>query len=83
MAENTDRELDRQSRRLARPSGPFVAMAAVLAIAGIVLLIVASGVLWVLGIVLIALSGPPAAVGIALLGAAAVSRWASRRRSFA
>jgi uncharacterized membrane protein YdbT with pleckstrin-like domain len=83
MAENTDRELERQSRRFARPSRPFVAVAAVLAVAGIILLIVGGGLVWLLGIVLIALAGPPAIVGVALLCAAAVSRWAARDRPFA
>jgi hypothetical protein len=85
MPENPvpDPELERTSRRLARPGWPLVALAAILAIVGVVLLIVASGVVWVLGIILIAFAGPPAVVGLALLGSAAVSRWAARRRSFA
>ena len=78
-----DRELDRQGRRLAAPSGPFLLIAVLLAVVGVVLVIVGSSGLLALGIVLIALAGPPAVVGITLLAAAAVSRWAAHRHPFA
>jgi hypothetical protein len=78
-----DRELDRQGRRLAAPSGPFLLIALLLAVVGVVLVIVGSSGLLALGIVLIVLAGPPAVVGISLLAAAAVSRWAARRHPFA
>ena len=73
MSDNTvqDRELERTGRRLARPGWPFVALAAVLTVIGVILLIVTSGVIWVLGIVLIAFAGPPAVIGIALVSTAA------------
>jgi len=76
-------QLERTSRRLAKPSVPFAVIATVLVVVGVVLLVVGSSWVWVLGIVLIALAGPPAMVALGLLCAAAVSRWTARRRPFA
>lgn len=76
-------ELDRQARRLALPGGRFAAVAAVLAIPGIVLIIVGSGAAWAAGIGLLAVALAPAAVSLGLVGSAAVARWASRERPFA
>jgi hypothetical protein len=78
-----DPDLERQGRRLIRPAWPFLALAAVLAIIGIVLVVSAGGWAQALGIVLIALAGPPAAVGGGLLTTGGVSRWAARRKPFA
>jgi len=47
-----------------RPAPPFLALACCLAVVGIILLSVASGWGWALGIVLVALAGPPAAIGV-------------------
>jgi hypothetical protein len=66
-----------------KPAGPFLLVAAGLAVIGIVLLIVASGVLWVLGVVLVVLAGLPALVGGGLLAAGGVSRWSARGKPFA
>ena len=66
-----------------QPAPPFLLIAAVLAVAGIVLLIVASGWLWAVGIVLVVLAGPPAVVGVSLLAVGGVSRWAARDKPFA
>ena len=68
---------------MARPAGPFAAVAGALFIVGVILLIVAQGWAWALGIVLVALSLPVAAVAGGLLSAAGVARWASRRKPFA
>lgn len=78
-----DRQTDRQGRRLMRPAPPFLALAAVLAVAGIVLIILAGGWAWALGIVLVVLAGPPAAIGIALAVVGGVARWAARGKPFA
>lgn len=78
-----DRRADRLGQRLMRPAPPFLALACGLAVVGIILLIVASGWGWALGIVLVALAGPPAAIGITLAGAGAVTRWAARDKPFA
>jgi hypothetical protein len=66
-----------------RPAPPFLLIAALLAAVGVVLLIVASGWLWAVGIVLVVLAGPPAVVGGSLLGVGGVSRWAARDKPFA
>lgn len=76
-------ELERSGRRLARPSGHFLAIAAAFAVCGVVLLIIGGSWVWVLGIVLVVLAGPPAVVGLGLLAASSVARWAARRRPFA
>ena len=83
MSRIAEPELERTGRRLKRPAGPFLAIAAVLVIVGVILLIVASGWAWALGIVLIVLALPLATVGGGLLSAAGVSRWAARRKPFA
>ena len=87
MQPTTDRPLDRRTERLGqrlmRPAPPFLALACCLAVVGIILLIVASGWGWALGIVLVALAGPPAAIGAALAAASAVTRWAARDKPFA
>lgn len=66
-----------------RPAPPFLLIAALLAAVGVLLLIVASGWLWALGIVLVVLAGPPAVVGVGLLAVGGVSRWAARDKPFA
>ena len=78
-----DRQTERQGQRLMRPAPPFLLAAALLAVVGIILLIVASGWAWALGIVLVFLAGIPAVVGGCLLGAGAVTRWAARDKPFA
>ncbi|HEX3831410.1 MAG TPA: hypothetical protein VHW04_05525 [Solirubrobacteraceae bacterium] len=76
-------ELERTGRRLGRPSVPFLLVASALAVLGAILMIVGSSWVWAIGIVLVALSGPPTVVGMALLAASAVARWAARDRPFA
>lgn len=78
-----DPDLERAGKRLMAPSGPFLAIAAAIAVIGVILLIAGSSWVWILGIVLVVLSGPPAVAGVALLTAAAVTRWAARRQPFA
>ncbi len=76
-------ELERQGRRIAKPSLPFLAIALALVIVGVVLMLVGSSWVTAVGLVLVVLAGIPAVVGIGLLSAAAVSRWAARERPFA
>ncbi|MGH2894730.1 MAG: hypothetical protein ACRDPM_15920 [Solirubrobacteraceae bacterium] len=87
MRPTTDRptklQAERQGRRLMRPAAPFLALAACLTAAGVILIIVAWGWAWALGIVLVVLAGPPAVIGIALGAAGAVTRWAARDKPFA
>jgi MFS family permease len=87
MASSTDRHVDRTAdrlgRRLLRPVGPFLLLACLLVVAGIVLIIFTSGWGWAMGIALVALSGPPAVVGLALGAAGVVARWSARDKPFA
>jgi len=78
-----DPELERQGRRVAAPSIPLLVVAAALFVPGVILVIAASSWGWILGIVLIVLSFPVAAIAIGTWLAGAVSRWSARHRSFA
>lgn len=78
-----DPQLRRTSRKLAAPGRWFTAIGLVPLAAGLLLLFLASGWPWALGIVLIALSLPILAIGISLLVGGAVAGWASRRWPFA
>jgi hypothetical protein len=76
-------ELERKGRRLARPGWWFLLLARLVAVPGVVLIVCASGWAQSIGIVLLALAGPPAAIGVGLLLCSLVARWAARHRSFA
>jgi Flp pilus assembly protein TadB len=78
-----DPVLERQGRAMARPAPAFLVAAGALLIVGIVLLLVGGGWVWTLGVVLVFLACIPLVVGVGLLCAAAISRWAARRRPFA
>jgi len=78
-----DPELERQGRRLGRPGWWFLALAAFIALPGVVLIIFTQGWAHTIGIVLVVLAGPPAIVAAGLLPASLVARWAARHRSFA
>lgn len=78
-----DRRAERQGRRLMRPAPPFLLLACCLAVVGIILLILTSGWAWALGLVLLVLAGLPAVIGISLLAAGVVTRWAARDKPFA
>jgi hypothetical protein len=76
-------ELERQGRRLGRPGWWFLLLAVFIAVPGVVLIVLTHGWAHALGIVLVALAGPPAVVATALLPSSLVARWAARHRSFA
>jgi hypothetical protein len=78
-----DRHLERQGRALGRPGWRLIGLSALLAIPGAVLVAIDSGWSLGFGIALLAIGGGPAIVGIALLGASAIARWAARHRLFA
>jgi hypothetical protein len=66
-----------------RPAPGFLLIALCLVVTGALLLIITSGWAWALGLVLVALAGPPAVIGFGLLIAGAVTRWAAREEPFA
>lgn len=78
-----DPELEAQGRRLAVPAPRFLAAAVAVAGPGLVLLLLGHSWVFALGVTLVVLAGPPAAIGLALVAASGVSRWAARRRPFA
>jgi hypothetical protein len=78
-----DAQLRKTSRRLTKPGLWITAIGMVPLIAGILLLVLASGWAWVLGIVLIVLSLPIHGVGLGLLAGGGIAGWASRRWPFA
>ncbi len=68
---------------MAAPGRWFTGIGLAPLIAGLLLLFLASGWAWVLGIVLIALSLPLLALGAGLLLSSGVAGWAARRWPFA
>lgn len=78
-----DPQLLRTERRLVRPGVRLSGLGLIPLIAGVLLLLLTSGVPWVLGIVLIALSLPIITIGISLLLGGGVAGWAARRWPFA
>jgi predicted acyltransferase len=84
-ASNTvkDRELERQGKRMIGPGVRFIAIGAVLAIVGIVLILIGHGWSIGFGIAALLLGSVPATIGFGLLSGGAVARWAARHKLFA
>jgi hypothetical protein len=82
-----DPELERSGRRLGKAGGAWLLAGVVASIPGAVLfvvgLIVATTVIWAVGLALLAISAGPLIVGSGLLGAGAVSRRSARHKTFA
>ena len=78
-----DRELDRTGRRMIGPAARFIAIAAVLAVAGVVLILIGHGWSVGVGVAVILLAGVPGTIGFGLLTGGAVARWAARHKLFA
>jgi thiamine transporter ThiT len=76
-------QLERQGKSFISPSFGFLAIGATILVPGILLVVLGNSWVFTLGIVLIAISLPFDAVGIAGLVSAAVARWAARHKSFA
>ena len=80
-------QLERQGRRLTGSGGRWLAIGALLAIPGIVLVVVGLVVgirwMWPVGIALLLLASIPLVVAFSLLSSGAVSRWAAKRKMFA
>lgn len=78
-----DPQLLRTKRRLAKPGARFTGLGFLPLIGGVLLVSLAGGWPWALGIVLIALSLPLIAIGVGLLLSSGVAGWAARRWPFA
>lgn len=65
------------------PAVRFMAIAAVMAVAGIILILIGHGWSVGLGIAVLLLACVPGTVGFGLLSGGAVARWAARHKLFA
>jgi hypothetical protein len=75
--------LERTGKRLGRSAGWFLAVALAIAIPGIVLVIIDSGVTFPVGVAVLLIASIPGVIGLGLLVSGVVSRWSARHRSFA
>ncbi|MGN6872260.1 MAG: hypothetical protein ACTHMY_28040 [Solirubrobacteraceae bacterium] len=78
-----DPVLERQGKRMIGPAIRFIAIAAVMAIAGIVLILIGHGWSVGLGIAVLLLACVPGTIGFGLFTGGAVARWAARHKLFA
>jgi hypothetical protein len=78
-----DRELERQGKRMIGPAVRFIAIAAVLAVVGVVLIVIGHGWSIGVGVAILLLASVPGFVGFGLLTGGAVARWAARHKLFA
>ena len=78
-----DPVLERQGKRMIGPAIRFIAIAAVMAIAGIVLIMMGHGWSVGVGIAVLLLACVPGTIGFGLLTSGAVTRWAARHKLFA
>jgi hypothetical protein len=83
FTERSDPALRRTGRKLVVPGRWFTGLGTIPLIAGILLMVFASGWAFALGIVLIALSLPFFGLGFGLLVSGGIAEWASRRWPFA
>jgi hypothetical protein len=78
-----DPVLERQGKRMIGPAIRFIAIASVLAVAGIVLIVIGHGWSVGVGIAVLLLAGVPGTIGFGLLSGGGVARWAARHKLFA
>ncbi len=78
-----DPVLERQGKRMIGPAVRFIAIAAVMAVAGVVLILIGHGWSVGVGIAVLLLACLPGTVGFGLLSGGAVARWAARHKLFA
>jgi hypothetical protein len=82
-----DPVLERQGKRMIAPAIRFIVIGAVLAIAGIVLIVIGAtgdhGWAIGFGIAALLLGSVPGTIGCGLLTGGAVARWAARHKLFA
>ncbi|HET6865804.1 MAG TPA: hypothetical protein VFH80_07770 [Solirubrobacteraceae bacterium] len=78
-----DPVLERQGKRMIGPAIRVLVIAAVMAIAGIVLILIGHGWSVGLGIAVLLLACVPGTIGFGLFTGGAVARWAARHKLFA
>ncbi|HKO26983.1 MAG TPA: hypothetical protein VJU80_05960 [Solirubrobacteraceae bacterium] len=78
-----DPVLERQGKRMIGPAIRLIAITAVLAVAGIILILIGHGWSVGLGIAILLLACVPGTIGFGLLTGGGVARWAARHKLFA
>jgi hypothetical protein len=78
-----DPVLERQGKRMVGPAIRFLAIAAVMAVAGIVLILIGHGWSVGVGVAVLLLACVPGTIGFGLFTGGAVARWAARHKLFA
>ena len=78
-----DPGLERQGKRMIGPAIRFLAIAAGMAIAGIVLILIGHGWSVGVGVAVLLLACVPGTIGFGLFTGGAVARWAARHKLFA
>ena len=78
-----DPVLERQGKRMIGPAIRFIAVAAVMALAGIVLILIGHGWSVGLGIAVLLLACVPGTIGFGLFTGGGIARWAARHKLFA
>jgi hypothetical protein len=78
-----DRQLERQGKRMIGPALRLIAVSALLAVVGVILILIGHGWSIGVGIAVILLGSVPATIGFGLLTGGAIARWAARHKLFA
>jgi hypothetical protein len=78
-----DPVLERQGKRMIGPAIRLLATTAVMAIAGIVLILIGHGWSVGLGIAVLLLACVPGTIGFGMFTGGAIARWAARHKLFA
>jgi hypothetical protein len=78
-----DPVLERQGKRMIGPAIRFLVIAAVMAVAGIVLILIGHGWSVGLGIAVLLLACVPGTIGFGMFTGGAIARWAARHKLFA
>jgi hypothetical protein len=78
-----DPVLERQGKRMIGPAIRLVAIAAVMAVAGIVLIVIGHGWSVGVGVAVLLLASVPGTIGFGLFTGGSIARWAARHKLFA
>jgi hypothetical protein len=78
-----DPVLERQGKRMIGPAIRLLAITAVMAVAGIILILIGHGWSVGVGIAVLLLASVPGTIGFGLFTGGAIARWAARHKLFA
>jgi uncharacterized membrane protein len=82
MSSVSERQLERQGRRLGSSGGRFALLGLLIAIPGIVLIVIGGSALG-FGLAVLGIAAIPGIIGIGMLLSSVVARWSARHKSFA